>query len=224
MPNSELVSVVIPVYNAGRFLADAIRSVFAQSHAQIQIIVVDDGSTDHSADVVRHFAVGYIRQQHSGIAAARNTGVLAARGSLLAFLDADDLWTHNRLARQVQLLAQRPDVQLAAGRVEQFYDESYTGPRNPLPAPAAEAYTAGALLIRRRDFFRVGMFNTRLQVGEFIDWHSRAINTGFREFCLNEVLLRRRIHGENSTLKQRHSQRDYLSVVKSHLDRKRRTA
>jgi glycosyltransferase involved in cell wall biosynthesis len=224
MPNSELVSVVMPVYNAGRFLADAIRSVFAQSHVQIQIIVVDDGSTDDSADVVRHFAVSYIRQQRSGIAAARNTGVLAARGSLLAFLDADDLWTHSKLARQVQLLAQRPDLQLVAGRVEQFYDERYAGPRNPLPAPAAEAYTAGALLIRRRDFFRVGMFNTTLQVGEFIDWHSRAINSGLREFCLDEVLLRRRIHGENSTLKQRHSQRDYLSVVKSHLDRKRRAA
>jgi glycosyltransferase involved in cell wall biosynthesis len=224
MPNSDLVSVIIPVYNAGRFLADAIRSVFAQSHTQIQIIIVDDGSTDDSADVMRHFAVSYIRQQHSGIAAARNTGVLAARGSLLAFLDADDLWTRDKLARQINLLAQSPEVQLVAGRVEQFYDEGYTGARTPLPAQAGEAYTAGALLIRRRDFFRVGMFNTRLQVGEFIDWHSRAVSSGLREFCLDEVLLRRRIHGENSTLKQRHSQRDYLSVVKSHLDRKRRAA
>ena len=224
MPNSEIVSVIIPVYNAGRFLGDAIRSVFAQSHPQIQIIVVDDGSTDDSPDVVRHFAVSYLRQQHSGIAAARNTGVLAARGSLLAFLDADDIWTHNKLASQIQLLALHPDVQLVAGRVEQFYDEGYAGPRSPLPAPVSEAYTAGALLIRRRDFFRVGMFNTRLQVGEFIDWQSRAITSGLHEFCLDEVVLRRRIHGENSTLIQRHSQRDYLSVVKSHLDRKRRTA
>jgi glycosyltransferase involved in cell wall biosynthesis len=224
MPNSELVSVIIPVYNGGRFLAEAIRTVFAQSHAQIQTIVVDDGSTDDSAEIVRHFAVSYIQQQHRGIAAARNSGVLAARGSLLAFLDADDLWTPEKLARQVKLLAQRPDVQLAAGRVEQFYDEGYTGQRVPLPAEPNEAYTAGALLVRRRDFFRVGMFNARLQVGEFIDWHSRAIAAGCQESCLNEVVLRRRIHGENSTLRQQHSQRDYLAVVKSHLDRKRRAA
>jgi glycosyltransferase involved in cell wall biosynthesis len=224
MPDQELISVIIPVYNAACFLADAIGSVFSQNYSQIQTIVVDDGSTDNSADVVRRFAVSYIRQPNAGIAAARNTGVLAARGSLLAFLDADDLWCRDKLTRQVDLLAQHPATQLVAGRVEQFYHESYAGTQVPLPAPANVAYTAGALLIRRRDFFRVGMFNTKLQVGEFIDWHSRAINLGLREFCLNEVVLRRRIHGENSTLRHKDSQRDYLAVVKSHLDRKRRAA
>jgi glycosyltransferase involved in cell wall biosynthesis len=224
MTNFDTVSVIIPAYNAARFLADAISSVFAQSHPHIQTVVVDDGSTDDTADVVRHYAVSYVRQQHSGIAAARNTGVLAARGSLLAFLDADDLWTREKLARQINLLAQHPEIQLVAGRVEQFYDEAYRGARTPLSAQSGGAYTAGALLVRRRDFFRVGMFNTRLQLGEFIDWHSRAINSGLRECCLDEVVLRRRIHGENSTSRHQHSQRDYLAVVKSHLDRKRRAA
>ena len=144
MPNLDTVSVIIPAYNAARFLADAISSVFAQSHSHIQTVVVDDGSTDDTADVVRHYAVSYIRQQHSGIAAARNTGVLAARGSLLAFLDADDLWTREKLARQINLLAQRPEVQLVAGRVEQFYDEAYTGRSH------AAASTVRRSLHRRR--------------------------------------------------------------------------
>ena len=109
MSAAEFVSVVIPVYNAARFLADAIRSVQAQRHPRIEIIVVDDGSTDGSGEVARSFAgVRCLRQANGGIAAARNAGVHEARGNLLAFLDADDLWTPGKLALQLDVLRADP--------------------------------------------------------------------------------------------------------------------
>src|SRR5437667_12630279 len=107
-----LVSVVIPCYNGERYLAEAIESVLAQRYEPLEIIVVDDGSTDRSAEVARHFgdAVQYVCQPHAGAAAARNRGVGLATGDLIAFLDADDVWTEGRLARQVQVLEADPSV------------------------------------------------------------------------------------------------------------------
>jgi glycosyltransferase involved in cell wall biosynthesis len=224
MSDESLISVVVPAFNAARFLPDAIRSIESQRYPQLEILVVDDGSTDGTADAAQSFSrVRLIRQTNGGIAAARNTGVLAARGRWLAFLDADDLWTEQKLSLQINGLQRRSDVDLIAGRVEQFHDPSWDRPTVPLP-DAGDAYTAGAMLIRRDDFLRVGLFNPALRVGEFVDWHSRAMNFGLRECLLDSVVLRRRIHGENTTLRRQDSTGDYLAVLKAHLDRKRTAA
>jgi teichuronic acid biosynthesis glycosyltransferase TuaG len=99
------VSVVIPAYNAEAFLARAIRSVEAQSFRDLEIVVVDDGSTDETADVLRGFAgVRFIRQPHLGAAAARNRALDEATGELVAFLDADDEWLPEKLARQLEFM------------------------------------------------------------------------------------------------------------------------
>jgi glycosyltransferase involved in cell wall biosynthesis len=230
MSDAELVSVVIPVYNAARFLADAIRSVQAQRHAPIEIIVVDDGSTDGSGDVARSFSgVRCFSQPNRGIAAARNAGVLQVRGTLLAFQDADDLWTGGKLALQLDVLRTRPDVNFVVGGVEQFFDAAIAPPSTAAAAFAAQTATintacAGTILIRTLDFQRVGLFNPALRLGEFIDWYSRAINLGLREHRVDQVVLKRRIHGGNTTVRQRGCSGDYLSVIKAHLQRKRRAA
>src|SRR5438552_10684660 len=99
-----LVSVIMPVYNGERYLAAAIRSVLAQTYTAAEVIVVDDGSTDDSAEIVHKFgtAVRYESQLHRGSPdASRNRGVELARGEYLAFLDQDDLWTNNKLELQV---------------------------------------------------------------------------------------------------------------------------
>jgi len=106
------VSVVIPVYNGERFLADAIQSVLDQSYQDYEVIVVDDGSTDGSAEVAQRFgeAVRYVHQANSGVCKARNTGIAVAQGTYIAFLDQDDLWLPDKLATQVAYLDSHPEV------------------------------------------------------------------------------------------------------------------
>jgi len=107
-----LVSVVIPVYNGERYLADAIQSVLDQTYQNFEVIVVDDGSTDGSAEVAKRFgeAIRYVHQANGGVCKARNTGIAAARGVYLAFLDQDDLWLPDKLATQVAYLDGHPEV------------------------------------------------------------------------------------------------------------------
>ena len=110
------ISVVIPAYNHGRFLREAIDSVLAQTYAPLEIIVVDDGSTDDTEQIVRSYGdrVRYIRQQNAGVGAARNNGIANARGEYVAFLDSDDLWLPEKLAVQVEYMRRHPECAACA--------------------------------------------------------------------------------------------------------------
>jgi glycosyltransferase involved in cell wall biosynthesis len=125
------ISVVIPAYNAARWVAEAVDSALAQTLPPSQIIVVDDGSTDDTAAVLRPYAerrvVTYLLQPNSGVAAARNAGIAAATGELIAFLDADDAWHPRKLELQADVLAQRPELAMLGTAVYEW----------PLPARAA---------------------------------------------------------------------------------------
>jgi glycosyltransferase involved in cell wall biosynthesis len=104
--NRPTVSVVIPVYNGERFVADAIRSVLNQSYPPLECIVVDDGSTDGTSNVVSRFQVPvrYVAKSNGGVSSARNVGIELAKGDLVAFLDADDLWEREKLEKQIESL------------------------------------------------------------------------------------------------------------------------
>src|SRR5256714_5565574 len=104
------VSVVVTTYNQAAFIGAALESVLAQTFSDSEVIVVDDGSTDDTSEVVRSFGsrLTYIRQRNQGVAASRNTGVAATRGELVAFLDGDDLWEPDKLAAQVSAAARWP--------------------------------------------------------------------------------------------------------------------
>jgi glycosyltransferase involved in cell wall biosynthesis len=108
-----LVSVIIPTFNRATWVCEAIASVLAQTYAHLELIVVDDGSHDATPEVVQACGEGlmYIRQAHAGVSAARNCGVAASRGVLIAFLDSDDTWLPRKIAAQVTLLQQQPDAQ-----------------------------------------------------------------------------------------------------------------
>jgi glycosyltransferase involved in cell wall biosynthesis len=221
---NELVSVVIPVFNAERFLAEAIRSVQQQTYPHIEIIVIDDGSTDNSFQVASSFPdVRCFRQPNGGISAARNTGVAQCRGELLAFLDADDTWVVDKLERQIEAANSDPEAAFITGLVQQYFDSQYD-PRGVSLPPQNDGPVAGTLLIRTATFRQVGEFNPDLRLGEFMDWYSRATTAGLKRHHLASVLLRRRIHGANTVLQQRASQKDYLAVMKAHLERKRQLA
>jgi glycosyltransferase involved in cell wall biosynthesis len=113
MIKQELVSVIVPVYNGAQYLEAAITSIFAQDYRSIEVIVVDDGSIDDSAQVAKSFKdIRYMFQQNSGPAAARNSGINSANGDFIAFLDSDDLWMPDKLSLQTNYLHNHPDIGL----------------------------------------------------------------------------------------------------------------
>src|SRR5262249_41809571 len=125
---SGLVSVVIPVYNGSSFLRDAIDSVLEQTYAPLQILVVDDGSVDDSPHVIASYGsrLEPFRQQNMGVSHARNKGVQAARGEFVAFLDQDDWWHPEKIARQVETFVQDADIGLVHTDVAHYHDPSST--------------------------------------------------------------------------------------------------
>jgi glycosyltransferase involved in cell wall biosynthesis len=226
MSDNPLVSVIIPVYNCELYLREAVESVLAQTSSRLEIIVVDDSSTDGSANVARSFGecVRYVRQEHGGIGAARNRGVVMARGELLAFLDADDIWMPDKLELQLGALRFRNAPDMVFGQVEQFVSPELDEDEQRklhCPSETAAGYHPGAMLIRRCSFMAVGQFAVNLQVGEFIDWYARAVDKGLTGAVLPDTVLRRRIHLANTTIRQRAAQTDYLKVLKASLDRRR---
>lgn len=216
------VSVIIPVHNGEKYLAEAIESVLAQTLPPLEIIVVDDGSADASAAVARGFgdAVRLESQQHGGTGVARNRGVALARGELIAFLDADDIWSADKLAGQVQHLERSAEVEMVFGLVEQFISPDVSirarFPQHPIPG-----IFAGALLIRRANFYRAGEFTAEWKVGEFVDWYARAVELGLRSVVLPQVVVRRRIHRGNQTVLHSGMKIEYPRVLKHALDRRR---
>jgi glycosyltransferase involved in cell wall biosynthesis len=119
-PNSSLVSVIIPVFNGQETIPRAIDSVLAQSYRERELIVVDDGSTDSSVEVVRKYGskIRLVEQKNGGVASARNHGIKLAKGEYVAFLDADDFWVPEKLAIQVEIFKQHPSVGLTFSNLE----------------------------------------------------------------------------------------------------------
>ena len=202
------VSVVIPAYNYGRFIGEAIRSVVEQTHPPSEIIVVDDGSTDETAAVVGAFgdAVRYIRQDNAGVCAARNRGVSESTGELVAFLDADDTWEPTNLEKQLAAFAGDEEIGLIHCAMREFDGE--TGETIRVYMEGGEDGVAdnlllwegpvivgpgGGITVSRKAFDRVGGFDTRMKVGE--DWDfcyrvARLFKIGF----VAEPLLNYRSH------------------------------
>jgi glycosyltransferase involved in cell wall biosynthesis len=221
-----LVSVLIGVYNAAPYVGEAIESVFAQSYRPLELIVVDDGSTDGSGAVARAYgdALRYEFQENAGIGAARNQAVRLASGELFAFCDADDRFLPDKLDRQWAVLEAQPGVDAVFGHVREFVSPELTEEERSSirpPVPAAPWTAPNLMLIRREAFFRVGPFDETLRVGVTVDWYARALEAGLRSAMLPEIVLERRLHLANNGLRERESRSQYLHVLKASLDRRR---
>jgi glycosyltransferase involved in cell wall biosynthesis len=216
-----LVSVVIPCYNGSACVPDAIRSVLAQTYPRLEVIVVDDGSSDGSPDVVRSIDDSRVRlvehDANRGIAAARNTGVDQARGEYVAFLDQDDTWYPRKLEKQVEILDR--DASGGIGLVftarEIVRDGKRYRPSRDLrfPRPIEKASRRDVLaaflernfvwlisaLVRRRCFDDVGYFSEDIRSGvDDLEFCVR-LAMKYRLAYVDEVLVTRREHGENYT-------------------------
>lgn len=201
------VSVIIPTYNYGRFIAETLRSVLAQTLSPSEVIVVDDGSTDDTAEVIAAFgsAVKYIRQENAGVCAARNRGVMESRGELIAFLDADDLLEPSAFEKQVARFEADASIGLVHCGIREF--DSETGQTITYKLVGGEEGVAdnlllwegavipgpGAGMVSREAFDAVGGFDTSMKVGEDWDFCYR-IARKFRVGFVAEPLVNYRSH------------------------------
>jgi glycosyltransferase involved in cell wall biosynthesis len=221
-----LVTVVIGVYNCERYVGEAIESVLGQTHPAVELIVVDDGSTDRSGDVAKSYGerVRCIRQENGGMAAARNRAIPEAHGSYLSFLDADDRFPPDKLRSQLAVFEAEPELDVVYGHVTEFLSPDLDdaarallrAPEHDVPWP-----TPNLMLVKRESFLRVGLFSTELKVGIGVDWHARANELGLRNAVPPVVVLERRLHADNNGIRQRESKPQYLHVLKAALDRRR---
>jgi glycosyltransferase involved in cell wall biosynthesis len=212
------VSVVVPARDAELYLAEAIESILGQTLPPAQVIVVDDGSQDGTAEIAEGFgaAVTVLRQERSGIGAAVNAGLALAAGEEFAFLDADDVWMPRKLERQRAVLDAEPETDMVFGHVEQFISPDLSSEESAElrpPVGSLPGKVKGTMLVRRASFERVGPFDTSWTVADFVDWYSRADCLGLRERMLGEILLHRRLHKTNSGRVNRRARNEYARAI-----------
>jgi glycosyltransferase involved in cell wall biosynthesis len=204
------VSVVIPTYNYGRFIGEAIESILAQTYPASEIIVVDDGSTDDTEQAAKKFGdkVRYIKKENGGVCSARNVGIKNASGDFVVFFDADDISHPAKIERQLAKFAEDSEIGLvhcgvrdfdSQGNTTQYHlvgEEGWVADDMLLMKPVVIG-PGGTIMVKREAFAAVGDFDERLEIYE--DWEfcyrvARKFKVGF----VPEVLLDRRIHGSNS--------------------------
>lgn len=218
----ERVDVVIPVRDGAPYLAAAIESVLAQTQPAARIIVVDDGSQDDSAAIAERFRapVTVLRRPAAGAPFALNAGIAASDAPVVAFLDADDLWEPRKLELQLDLLARRPDVELVFGHMTEFLDGDVRGVE--ARAGAIAGVGKSTLLSRRTTLDRVGTFDESYAVIDFPEWYSRAQAAGVAEHVIPDVVARRRVHGNNVSLRRKETANaEYLRMARAAVLRRR---
>jgi len=225
------ITVIIPTFNRRKYIVDAVDSVLAQDIDDLEIIVIDDGSTDGTQLALDSYMkdIRYIYQENRGVSAARNRGVRESRGELLAFLDSDDVWSPEKLKSQTEKL--RFEDILSFEGVEWFVDreedqgflnqcESVMWPRcdasgyviDPVLDVAEGRYLhLGTLLCKRSTFLEIGFFDESLCFGEDEDWFSRAsLKTGFH--YISKPLLKRRFHVNQTGSEREECLRSLITV------------
>ncbi len=224
-----LVTAAIPVRDGEAYLAEAIESVLGQSRPCDQVIVVDNGSSDRSAEIAAGFAprVEVVAEPRPGIGAARNAALRAARGEFVAFLDADDLWEAEKTALQLAAFEAQPRLQLVFGHVRQFLSPDLDAAEAAglrVPAQPQPGQYIGAMLARREAIEAIGPWQEDVRVSDGLAFLLRARELGLEQAMLGETVTRRRVHGANHSLHNRDERSEFARHLKRSLDRRRRAA
>lgn len=217
-----LVSVILPVHNGARYVAEAIRSVLDQDYQPVECIVVDDGSTDASADIIAEHPVQYIHRAQGGPGAARNTGIRASRGELLAFLDQDDQWAPGKLTAQVDALRANPGVGYVLTLQESRLDDGVARPSWITEEQLRDnaGLFPGMLLATREAMEKVGPFREELRTSSDADWFFRAKDLAIPHVRVMKPLLIRRIHDGNQSRDVGTTHRELLRIARDSIARK----
>lgn len=205
-----LVSIIIPAYNQADFLGAAIQSALNQTHRKLEVIVVDDGSTDHTPDVVGRFSDARIRyewQRNHGLSAARNAGIKISRGGYYSFLDADDEFLPSKLELLLDAMSARPEIGLAAGQaipvdaagnpIANAFDAGL--PIDPMKLLLKNPLHVGSVLLRRSWISKVGLFDTSLRSYEDWDMWLRLAKAGCQMEWVEEPVSLYRFHESQMT-------------------------
>lgn len=222
------ISVILPVFNGERFLAEAVASIRRQSVRPLEIIIVDDGSTDGTPELIRSLGtdVRSVSQPNAGPAAARNTGIRLAEGEALAFLDADDVWPDNSLAVLLAHLADEPRTDIVLGRVQSVVADTTTHSGEVLRpvAPPHRSSQLGSALLWADVFRTTGLFDETLQYSEDMDWFMRAMDKGIVIKKIDDVTLLYRLHEQSMTFGRDAHDLSILHVLRTSIARRRKSA
>ncbi|MBN1317303.1 MAG: glycosyltransferase family 2 protein [Anaerolineales bacterium] len=223
----KLVTVIIPVYNGECYLAEAIESVLTQNYTPIELIAVDDGSTDNTKEIIQSYReVNYVYQSNRGVSAARNVALSAARGALVAFLDADDVWMPGKLELQAGFLNQHPEIEYTLTGVEYILQPGMQPPvwfRDSHLKHGKASYYLSSLVARKTLFERIGRFDERLRTAEDTNWFGRAIQAGASVKMFPGIFLIKRIHSANLTANTSEIQVNVLRSARSWIKNKGET-
>jgi len=210
---SSLVSIIIPCYNQGQFLAEAIQSVLNQDYQEKEIVVVNDGSLDNTREVAQAFgdSIRYVEQTNKGLPSARNAGIRIARGEYIAFLDSDDQYLPHTLSTAVSFLDLYSDTAMVCGDAFLLKDNEIMGlkstksrrPRNPVNFrwETVEYYaTPSTVVLRNSCFAKVGLFDENLTIGaeDWLMWVQLSLY--FNMCYIDKPLIYYRLHDSNVTL------------------------
>ena len=215
-----LVSIIVPVFNGASFLSGAVENIRNQNYQPIEIIIVDDGSTDETAKGAADLndPVRYVYQSNQGPAAARNKGLKIARGGIIGFLDVDDRWPTNNLSTMLAFFTTFPETEVIIGkarlwRVKKDLSEEFSEP--------LRVFNIGSALFRKGVFDKVGLFDPALRYGEDVDWFMRARERRVSMVILDHVSLFYQMHQTNMTRGKTPVDLNIVKVLKMSLDRRR---
>jgi len=226
---SPLISCVVPVFNGERYLKETLDSILAQTYQPVEILVVDDGSTDDTAGLVSRYGqrVRYLWQANAGEAAARNLGLTAAHGEFVAFLDADDLWHSQKLERQMSRFQEPAPIDLCFTQYENFWvpelAEEELKYRGKTISQSQSSWSISTLLMRRAGFERFGKFSTAAYwppESENLIWFLHAVEQGAVVEVMPDILMSRRLHSTNQSRKQ--TLEAFFPILKEWRDYQRR--
>lgn len=219
------ISVIIPIHNGSHYIEETFASVAQQDYPDIEIILVDDGSTDDLSSALERIQTPFklIRQKQQGPASARNAGIRESQGEWIAFLDADDMWTPMALKVMAHDLVIHPNAGVVHGTSVTFRKDPDSGsyvnayhPREKYP------FSIAGGLYRRSAFERIGYFDDTLLHGEDTDWYWRASEAGLPIVNIAENVLKVRMHDANMTADEKAAERGMLQVFQRRIHRKQK--
>ncbi|MBU3637346.1 glycosyltransferase family A protein [Polynucleobacter sp. es-MAR-4] len=219
--NELSVSVIIPAYNGELYICEAIESALRQTIKPLEILVVDNGSSDRTESFVSKFhGVRYIRTETANVGAARQLGVNQSLGNFVAFLDQDDVWLAHKTEMQLDYLNKNPDKGAVIGLQSIFLEPGVDKPhwlKESFIRRALPGYLPSALMVRRDMFNASGGFDTNFLMASDVDWFFNAHQNGVSVGMVDCVVVEKRIHGHNDSYNVSKSQNEILRVIKRSL-------
>jgi len=219
------VSIIIPTYNGEKFLRDALQSVITQSYPHWELLVIDNGSTDLTKEIVMSFPrAQYFFLENRNVNSARNTGVQHSRGEYIAFLDHDDMWNIEKLTKQVAFLEENDEYMAAVCHQQMYLQPGYSKPhwlKEAFLQRAMPAYLPSALLMRKSALNSSDFFDESLLHTSDVEWFFRVKDQGLKVKLLEETLVERRIHEDNASNNVQNLQKELLIIIKNSLNFRR---